>query len=72
MTDSGDFGHLNDDARARWDANAEWWDARIGDGNDFQEPRGVPVRASPRHSLGEPPGTRDACTPLYGLLRANS
>lgn len=37
MSETGDFGHLNDDARSRWDANAEWWDDRIGDGNDFQE-----------------------------------
>ena len=27
---------LNADVRRIWDANAEWWDDRIGDGNDFQ------------------------------------
>jgi SAM-dependent methyltransferase len=27
---------LNAETRAIWDANAEWWDDRIGDGNDFQ------------------------------------
>jgi len=26
----------NADVRRIWDANAEWWDDRIGDGNDFQ------------------------------------
>ena len=34
---AGEFGHLNDDNRARWSANAAWWDQRIGDGNDFQD-----------------------------------
>lgn len=28
-------GHAADNRR-RWDANARWWDDRIGDGNDFQ------------------------------------
>lgn len=32
----GDFSELNEDARGIWDANAEWWDDRIGDGNAFQ------------------------------------
>ena len=27
---------LNAEVRRIWDANAEWWDDRIGDGNDFQ------------------------------------
>jgi SAM-dependent methyltransferase len=27
---------FNRDVRRIWDANAEWWDDRIGDGNDFQ------------------------------------
>jgi 2-polyprenyl-3-methyl-5-hydroxy-6-metoxy-1,4-benzoquinol methylase len=27
---------LNGEARRIWDANAEWWDDRIGDGNQFQ------------------------------------
>ena len=31
-----DFPDLADDNRRRWDANARWWDDRIGDGNDFQ------------------------------------
>ena len=31
-----DFPDLSDDNRRRWDANARWWDDRIGDGNDFQ------------------------------------
>jgi len=26
-----------DENRRIWDANARWWDDRIGDGNDFQE-----------------------------------
>ena len=32
-----EFGHLNEESRAIWEANAEWWDDRIGDGNDFQD-----------------------------------
>ena len=31
-----DFPDLSDDNRRRWDANARWWDDRVGDGNDFQ------------------------------------
>src|SRR5215208_5382386 len=26
----------SDENRRIWDANARWWDERIGDGNDFQ------------------------------------
>lgn len=33
----GEFRELNDENRAIWDGNAEWWDDRIGDGNDFQD-----------------------------------
>ena len=33
---SADFPDLSEDNRRRWDANARWWDDRIGDGNDFQ------------------------------------
>jgi SAM-dependent methyltransferase len=31
-----EFPDLSNDNRRRWDANARWWDERIGDGNDFQ------------------------------------
>jgi 2-polyprenyl-3-methyl-5-hydroxy-6-metoxy-1,4-benzoquinol methylase len=31
-----EFSELNSEARRVWDANAEWWDNRIGDGNAFQ------------------------------------
>lgn len=31
-----DAADLNAESRHIWDANAEWWDDRIGDGNDFQ------------------------------------
>jgi SAM-dependent methyltransferase len=31
-----DLPSLNADVRRIWDANAQWWDDRIGDGNDFQ------------------------------------
>lgn len=34
--DYADFPDLSHDNRRRWDANARWWDDRIGDGNDFQ------------------------------------
>ncbi|MCP4644968.1 MAG: class I SAM-dependent methyltransferase [bacterium] len=33
---AGEFQELNDEAHGIWNANAEWWDDRIGDGNDFQ------------------------------------
>ena len=33
---SREFAEFNDQARRRWNDNAEWWDDRIGDGNDFQ------------------------------------
>ena len=33
----GDFGELNEETRGIWDANAEWWDDRIGEGNTFQD-----------------------------------
>jgi len=32
----GDFREHSDESRAIWNTNAEWWDDRIGDGNDFQ------------------------------------
>lgn len=31
-----DFAGYGDENRRIWDANARWWDDRIGDGNDFQ------------------------------------
>jgi hypothetical protein len=31
-----EFPEQGDDNRRIWDANARWWDDRIGDGNDFQ------------------------------------
>lgn len=31
-----DFPEMNDHNRDIWDKNAEWWDDKIGDGNDFQ------------------------------------
>ncbi|KPK85456.1 MAG: hypothetical protein AMJ81_03520 [Phycisphaerae bacterium SM23_33] len=31
-----EFADLNEQARDVWQANAEWWDDRIGDGNAFQ------------------------------------
>jgi 2-polyprenyl-3-methyl-5-hydroxy-6-metoxy-1,4-benzoquinol methylase len=34
--DDGEFSEQADDNRRIWDANASWWDDRIGDGNDFQ------------------------------------
>ena len=32
----GEFKGFSDENRRVWDANASWWDDRIGDGNDFQ------------------------------------
>jgi 2-polyprenyl-3-methyl-5-hydroxy-6-metoxy-1,4-benzoquinol methylase len=34
---SGDFPKHTNENRSIWNANAEWWDDRIGDGNDFQD-----------------------------------
>ena len=36
MDTRSEFPQLSDENRAIWEANAEWWDDRIGDGNDFQ------------------------------------
>jgi 2-polyprenyl-3-methyl-5-hydroxy-6-metoxy-1,4-benzoquinol methylase len=33
---SAEFPEQADENRRIWDANARWWDDRIGDGNDFQ------------------------------------
>ena len=33
----GEFPELADENRRIWNANARWWDDRIGDGNKFQE-----------------------------------
>jgi len=33
---SGEFRERTGENRRIWDANARWWDDRIGDGNDFQ------------------------------------
>ena len=35
MTNTNDPASLNADVRARWDTNAEFWDARMGEGNPF-------------------------------------
>ena len=35
--------HLNDEARRIWDANADWWDEQLGDGNPFQRELLEPV-----------------------------
>src|SRR5580765_1702909 len=32
----GEFPEQAEENRRIWDANARWWDDRIGDGNDFQ------------------------------------
>src|SRR5215470_648036 len=36
-TDSMDSSRANDEARRAWDQNAEFWDRRMGEGNDFVE-----------------------------------
>src|SRR4029079_10146550 len=33
---NGEFPEQAEENRRIWDANARWWDDRIGDGNDFQ------------------------------------
>jgi 2-polyprenyl-3-methyl-5-hydroxy-6-metoxy-1,4-benzoquinol methylase len=34
--EEAEFPEQSDENRRIWDANARWWDDRIGDGNDFQ------------------------------------
>jgi SAM-dependent methyltransferase len=34
--DNADFPDFNEETRRIWNANAEWWDDKIGDGNVFQ------------------------------------
>jgi SAM-dependent methyltransferase len=36
LSSNADFPEHTDENRRIWDANARWWDDRIGDGNDFQ------------------------------------
>jgi 2-polyprenyl-3-methyl-5-hydroxy-6-metoxy-1,4-benzoquinol methylase len=36
VSSDADFPEHVDENRRIWDANARWWDDRIGDGNDFQ------------------------------------
>lgn len=36
LRSNADFPEHLDENRRIWDANARWWDDRIGDGNDFQ------------------------------------
>ena len=35
MTSSEDIRHANEETRSAWDANASFWDERMGEGNDF-------------------------------------
>jgi 2-polyprenyl-3-methyl-5-hydroxy-6-metoxy-1,4-benzoquinol methylase len=35
--DPTDRSRANDEARRAWDQNAEFWDLRMGEGNDFVE-----------------------------------
>ncbi len=37
MKDDAEFPELAEENRRIWNANAKWWDDRIGDGNAFQE-----------------------------------
>ena len=41
------FQHLNEESRDNWNANAEYWDQRIGEGNKFHlelvEPAQLPL-----------------------------
>jgi SAM-dependent methyltransferase len=36
MSEDGEFPELSAENLRTWNANAQWWDDRIGDGNDFQ------------------------------------
>src|SRR5438270_7703546 len=33
--ENADFPHLAEEGRDIWDRNAKWWDARMGEGNDW-------------------------------------
>jgi 2-polyprenyl-3-methyl-5-hydroxy-6-metoxy-1,4-benzoquinol methylase len=37
MKPDSDYSSPNDEARRAWDENAEFWDSRMGEGNDFVE-----------------------------------
>ena len=37
MSHGIDFPHLADETRRIWDQNARWWDARMGEGNDWHD-----------------------------------
>ena len=52
---SYDFPDLISDAVDIWDKNAEWWDDKIGDGNDFQE---LLIEPSTHELLDIQPGER--------------
>ena len=30
-----EFQHLNEESRDNWSTNADYWDQRMGEGNDF-------------------------------------
>ncbi len=51
---SGEWSEHNEEARQIWNANAEWWDDRIGDGNDFQD---VLIEPTTERLLEVEPGT---------------
>ena len=50
-----DYSGLVDEAREIWDRIAEWWDDRIGDGNDFQD---FLIEPATESLLGLQPGER--------------
>src|SRR4030095_9138490 len=50
-----EFPEKADDNRRIWDANARWWDDRIGDGNDFQT---LLIEAETERLLGVRAGDR--------------
>jgi SAM-dependent methyltransferase len=55
MTDCGDLREANDRTRRAWEANAQFWDDRMGEGNDFVN---VLIWPATLRLLGPEPGQR--------------
>ena len=53
--ENADFPHLVAESRDIWEQNARWWDARMGEGNDWHRLRIAPVVEK---LLGVQPGER--------------
>lgn len=55
MTPTAEFPEHGEENRRIWEANARWWDDRIGDGNDFQR---LLIEPATERLLAVAPGDR--------------